>query len=324
MPKASVVVPVYNVEDYLEKCVSSVLGQTEGDFELLLVDDGSTDGSGELCDRLAREDPRIRVIHQENQGLGGARNTGIREAAGEWLLLVDSDDWIEPAILEKALEAALREEADMVMFAFRTVDEAGEELAVFREEVPKERALSLEERKDILLTAPCAWNKLYRTRLFRETGLTYPPRVWYEDIRTTLKLMARARRMVFLDDVGYNYLQRPGSIMKSGNVARNGEILDAFDDILPWFRQQGLFEKYRGELEYLAVYHVYLTASVRVILADRKNPLLPRFAGYIAQHFPGYRGNPYLARLGRKRRLLLALLQKRMYRAIALLFKLKG
>lgn len=324
MPKASVIVPVYNVEAYLEKCVQSILRQTEQDFELLLVDDGSTDSSGQLCEELAKQDSRVRVIHQENQGLGGARNTGIREAKGDWLLLVDSDDWIEPEILEKALEAGLREEADMVVFPFRSVDEEGRELAVFRENIPVGRAFALKERKDILLTAPVAWNKLYRTAFFRETGLAYPSRVWYEDIRTTPKLMALARRMVFLGDIGYNYLQRQGSIMNSGKVARNVEIIEAFDDILPWFREQGLFAEYRQELEYLAVFHAYLTASVRVILADRKSPLLARLAAYLQEQFPTWRKNAYLPRLGAKRRLLVSLLGIKWYWAVALLFKLKG
>ena len=324
MPKASVIVPVYNVEAYLEKCVQSILLQTEQDFELLLVDDGSTDSSGQLCEELAKQDSRIRVIHQENQGLGGARNTGIREAKGDWLLLVDSDDWIEPEILEKSLEAGLREEADMVVFPFRSVDEEGRELAVFRENIPVGRAFALKERKDILLTAPVAWNKLYRTAFFRETGLAYPSRVWYEDIRTTPKLMALARRMVFISDIGYNYLQRQGSIMNSGKVARNVEIIEAFDDILPWFREHGLFAEYRQELEYLAVFHAYLTASVRVILADRKSPLLARLAAYLQEQFPTWQKNAYLPRLGAKRRLLVSLLGIKWYWAVALLFKLKG
>ena len=324
MPKASVIVPVYKVEEYLEKCVQSILAQTERDFELILVDDGSPDRCGALCDSLAQTDPRVRVIHQENQGLGGARNTGIREARGDWLLLVDSDDWIEPKILEKAMEAGLREEADLVMFAFRTVDEQGRELGVFREDMPKERGIGLQEHKEALLTAPCAWNKLYRRSFFQGTGLAYPPRVWYEDLRTTPKLMAKAGRMVFLDGVGYNYLQRQGSIMKSANLERNREILDAFDDLLPWFRKEGLFEAYRRELEYLAVFHVYLTAGVRVALADRKSPLLRELAAYVEERFPGWRQNPYLPKLGGKRRLLVSLLQKKWYWAVSLLFKLKG
>ena len=324
MPKASVIVPVYKVEEYLEKCVQSILAQTERDFELILVDDGSPDRCGALCDSLAQTDSRIRVIHQENQGLGGARDTGIREARGDWLLLVDSDDWIEPKILEKAMEAGLREEADLVMFAFRTVDEQGRELGVFREDMPKERGITLQEHKEALLTAPCAWNKLYRRGFFQGTGLAYPPRVWYEDLRTSPKLMAKAGRMVFLDEVGYNYLQRQGSIMNSANLERNREILDAFDDLLPWFRKEGLFEAYRRELEYLAVFHVYLTAGVRVALADRKSPLLRELAAYVEERFPGWRQNPYLPKLGGKRRLLVSLLQKKWYWAVSLLFKLKG
>lgn len=325
MPKASVIVPVYNVEAYLEKCVQSILRQTEQDFELLLVDDGSTDSSGQLCEELAKKDSRIRVIHQENQGLGGARNTGIREAKGDWLLLVDSDDWIEPEILEKSLEAGLREEADMVVFPFRSVDEEGRELAVFRENVPLDRALSLKERKDVLLTAPVAWNKLYRTAFFRETGLAYPSRVWYEDIRTTPKLMALARRMVFISDIGYNYLQRQGSIMNSGKVARNVEIIEAFDDILPWFREHGLFAEYRQELEHLTVAHILLTSSVRVLRMDHKNPLLGKFRAYVEREFPTYRGNPYnKTHFTRNQKIALWLVERRWYGAAALAFRVKG
>ncbi len=325
MPKASVIVPVYNVEAYLEKCVQSILRQTERDFELLLVDDGSTDSSGQLCEELAKKDSRIRVIHQENQGLGGARNTGIREAKGDWLLLVDSDDWIEPEILEKSLEAGLREEADMVVFPFRSVDEEGRELAVFRENIPVGRAFALKERKDILLTAPVAWNKLYRTAFFRETGLAYPSRVWYEDIRTTPKLMALARRMVFLGDIGYNYLQRQGSIMNSGKVARNVEIIEAFDDILPWFREHGLFAEYRQELEHLTVAHILLTSSVRVLRMDHKNPLLRKFRAYVEREFPTYRGNPYnKTHFTRNQKIALWLVERRWYGAAALAFRVKG
>lgn len=324
MPKVSIVVPVYNVKDYLEKCVDSILRQTEREFELLLIDDGSTDGSGELCDTLAERDGRVRVIHQENRGLGGARNTGIEAARGTWLLLVDSDDWIEPEILEKALKAAERENADMVSFGFRSVDLQGKELGLFRDKLPKNRALSLADCKALLLSSPCAWNKLYKTSLFQRSGVRYPLRVWYEDIRTTLKLLLFAERVVSLDDIGYNYLQRPGSIIQNLNVERNVEILEAFDDIFTYFREQGLFEKYRDELCFLTLFHVYLTASVRVIRLDRRHALVPKFAAYLREHFPDYQQNPYRATLTRNQRLLLFLLEKKQYFLIALLFKLKG
>ena len=324
MPKATVVVPVYNVENYLETCVNSILAQTEPDFELLLVDDGSTDGSGKLCDTLKERDGRIQVIHQENQGLGGARNTGIQAAQGDWILLVDSDDWIEPEALEKTLEAGLREEADLVMFAYRSVDEEGNVLRVFTEDVPKERGFSLEEQPQALLASPSAWCRLYRRSLLEETGLRFPPRVWYEDVYVTPKLLAAARRLVFLDYVGYNYLSRTGSITKNQNAGRNREILLAFDNLLPYFRDQGLLERYRWELCYLTVHHVYLAASVRVLQIDRRNPLLGEFRDYLARWFPDWRQCSYLSRMSRAHRLLLTLLDKRLYGLAALLFRLKN
>ncbi len=319
MPKATVIVPVYNVEAYLEKCVDSILAQTEPDFELLLVDDGSTDNSGALCDKLAQKDSRIQVIHQKNQGLGGARNTGIKAASGDWVLLVDSDDWIEPELLEKTLEAGLREEADLVMFGFRSVDEQGNTLQTFVEDVPTDQGLTLKDHPDLLLTAPSAWR-----RLLVRTGILYPPRVWYEDIRTTPKLLAAADRVVFLSYVGYDYLSRTGSITKNQNADRNQEILWAFDDLLPYFQEQGLFERYRQELCYLTLFHAYLTASVRVLLIDRKHPLLGEFRDYLNKWFPDYRRCKYLPRLSRVHKLLLSLLEKRMYGLVALLFRLKG
>ena len=323
MPKATVIVPVYNVEAYLEKCVQSILAQTEPDFELLLVDDGSTDHSGALCDQLAQKDPRIQVIHQKNQGLGGARNTEIQAAAGDWVLLVDSDDWIEPELLEKTLEAGLREEADLVMFGFRSVDEQGNTLQTFVEDVPTDQGLTLKDHPDLLMTAPSAWRRLYRRELLSRTGILYPPRVWYEDIRTTPKLLAAASRVVFLSYVGYDYLSRTGSITKNQNADRNREILWAFDDLLPYFQDQGLFERYRQELCYLTLFHAYLTASVRVLLIDRKHPLLGEFRDYLNKWFPDYRRCKYLPRLNRLHRLLLSLLEKRMYGLVAALFRLK-
>lgn len=329
MPKASIVVPVYNVEDYIEKCVSSILAQTEPDFELLLIDDGSTDNSAALCDSLAKSDARIKVIHQKNQGLGGARNTGINTAQGDWLLLIDSDDWIEPETLEKALATANSTAADIVVFGFRSVDMQGSTLQNFADSLPKNTALTLKSHKEILFTAPSAANKLYKTSLFKNSDIRYPVKVWYEDIRTTPKLIASADSVAFSDFIGYNYLLRSGSIMNNINLRRNTEIIDALSDILAYFRKNSLFNEYRDELCYLTLYHAYLTASVRVIRAEKadkplaRKTLLPAFKNFLIQNFPNYRENKYLNRLSKSQRLLWWLLEKKMYSIIALLFNIK-
>lgn len=323
MPKTSIVVPVYNVENYVEKCVKSVLSQTDQDWELLLIDDGSTDKSGAICDELAKKDSRIRVIHQENRGLGGARNTGIEAASGDWLLFSDSDDWFEPDALSSAISAAESTGADMAVFAFRSVDEAGKELAIFRENLPVDRALSPSEHKELLLIAPSACNKLYRRELFVRTSLRYPHRVWYEDVRTTTKLIPSCKKIVYTDSVGYNYLQRSGSIMNNVNLERNREIIDAFDDVLTWYKDKGLFEEYYNELKHLTLMHVYLTASVRVLRSDRRHPLIGEFRRFIQQQFPDYRKDIYLSSLTRNQRIALRLLEQRMYTLLFLIFKLK-
>ena len=148
--------------------------------------------------------------------------------------------------------------------------------------------------------------------------------MWYEDVRTTPKLMTKARNMVFLDDVGYNYLQRKGSIMNSVNVERNREILEALEDVLGYFRQQGLSRRYHAELEHLAVAHVLLFASVRVLRMDRKNPLLGQFAAFVKERFPHYRENKYLYKLTRNQRLALKLVDHKLYGVVELLFRIKG
>ncbi len=324
LPNVSVIVPVYNVKEYLEKCVNSILAQTYSDHELLLIDDGSTDGSGALCDRLAEGKERIRVIHQENAGLGGARNTGIEAARGKWLLFVDSDDYLEPEILERSLAAAQKAEAQVVLFPLRSVDEAGNTLSELREPLPSGQALETAKCRELFLASPCACSKLYLASLFRDTGIRFPSRVWYEDIRTTLKLYLTAEKAVYLDEIGYDYLLREGSITNNRQADRNREILDAFEDILSYFREAGKFEEYEKELCYLTVFHVYLTACVRVLRIDRRHPLLSELREYLCREFPNWKENPYLPRLGKRRKLILWLLERKQYGLIALLFRLKG
>lgn len=324
MPKVTVIVPVYNVEAYVGKCVDSILVQSFSDFELILVDDGSSDGGGAICDTYAEKDARIRVIHQKNAGLGGARNTGIEAAAGEYILFVDSDDAIEPDTLEKTVGKSENLQADILAFSFRSVDENGNTLSVFKENLPKEKPLSPIRDKQVFLSSPSAWNKLYRRALFLSTGVRFPPRVWYEDVRTTFKLFLFAKSIVFTDDVLYNYLIRQGSIMQNSNVQRNVEIIEALEDILSYFKENGRYEEFQNELEFLCIDHILISASVRVIKIDKKSPLLQEFRDFLETNFPGFRENPYLHTLGRNRRIVYRLLMKKRYGLVGLIFAVKA
>ena len=323
MDRISVIVPVYNVENYLGKCVDSLLCQTVPPFEIILVDDGSTDSSGAMCDSYAREHPElVRVIHQENAGLGGARDTGIGAAEGNWLLFIDSDDYVAENAISRLTEA-IGLGSDIIIFGFTEIGEDGTVFSVENDGYPDGTVLDFSESPEVVFIKPNAWNKLYRRSLFTETGILFPSRVWYEDIRTTVKLSASAGKVAFITDPLYYYLRRSGSIMNNANIVRNAEIIDAFDDLLGWFREKGLFEKYYDALCYLTIYHVYIAASVRVIRIDKRSKLIGRFASYLRDNFPDYEKNPYLNRLGQNKTLIYKALQGRHYSAIRALFKIK-
>lgn len=320
----SVVIPVYNVKDYLPKCIDSVLAQDFEDYEIVLVDDGSTDGeSGAICDRYAEANAaRIRVIHKPNGGLGDARNVGMEAAQGEYVVFLDSDDYVGAGMLT-ALSAVIdRYHCDAVDFGLAVVtgDTVTKQLV---SDLPHERAFTLDEVPQLLLALPNACSRCWKRSLFLDTGIRYPSRVWYEDIRTTPKLFATAKSICAIPDVFYYYVEREGSIMRTPNVERNAEILEAFDDLLGWFRENGLFERYYNELSRLAVDHVLLAASVRVACIDPTSELLWQFSDYVNTQFPDWRGNPYLQQLPRRHRLLVPLLLKKHYGTVRALFRLK-
>lgn len=322
----SVVIPVYDVAEYLRGCIDSVLANDCSDCEIILVDDGSTDGiCPGICDEYAVRHPGlVRVIHQENRGLGGARNTGLEAARGDYLLFVDSDDTIDPHAMAKLSQAIGVSGADIVAFNLYSDDGAGGLSPIRANYFLAEQPFSLAERPEFLLSLPSAWSRAWKRELFMTTGIRYPSRVWYEDIRTSTKLFAAAGSIVTIDHHLYRYLQRPGSIMNSARLERNREILEAFDDILAWFDEQGLLERYRKELERLAVDHILLAATVRVARQDPKHPLLKEFSDYMERHFGDYQSNPYLSGLSGLHKLLLKLIRGRHYRLIQLLFRLKG
>ena len=317
----SVIVPVYNVEDYLETCVASVLAQSCPDYELILVDDGSTDKSAALCDRFAAQ-YGCRVIHQENGGLGAARNTGIAAAAGDYLFFLDSDDYISPDTLQGLSEEMDRVSADIYTFGFVTSD-GTRDIAPFVDHLPYHQSLTLSTCPELLLALPNAWCRVVRRTLFLSSKIRFPSRVWYEDIRTTPKLSALAGSIDVLPNTWYHYVQRDGSITRNSNLDRNHEIIDAFEDLLGWYRANGLFDQYAPQLERLCIDHLYLAASVRVLRINPKHPLLREFREYLQKNFPNYRNSPLLETLPRSKHLAYTLLEGKHYRLLKLLFSLK-
>lgn len=303
MPKLSVIIPVYNVENYLGKCLDSVIYPELNDYEILIVNDGSTDSSPEICREYAEKYPQlIKVITTENGGLGAARDVGIDAARGTYILFLDSDDYLSPNALPEMYEY-LEKDFDILFFDIRSVNEEGRLLRYYNG-CAIEGEFTLEAFPELLFEMPSAWNKIYRRTLFTDNKIYYPGRVWYEDMYVTFALYTLSDKMLSMHKPWHNYLQRAGSITNNKNTQRNLEIIPAVNSMLDAFRKAGLYEKYSSQLEFAAFHHEVITSIARVNLADRKSDVQNRLFEDYKSKFPDYLKNPYVKNMSIKYRLI--------------------
>lgn len=230
MPKISVIVPVYKVEPYLRKCIDSILGQTFRDFELILVDDGSPDRCGEICDAYAEKHDNVIVIHQENGGLSAARNSGIdwtfANSDSQWLAFVDSDDWLHPDYLSTLLEEAKKNDADLVVCDFVRVNDSEENIEKdhqFSELVTSDKDAIFRYLYANWRIRP-AWNKLYRKTLFEE--LRFRVGKIHEDDFFIHHVLLASKKTAIIEAVLYFYRIRGNSIMATPSPK---SLLDGFE-----------------------------------------------------------------------------------------------
>ena len=215
-PLISIIVPVYNVKEFLVECIESLIAQTYENLEIIIVDDGSTDGSSELCDKLKYKDKRIVVIHQKNGGLSAARNSGLKIAEGEYVAFVDSDDSANPSFIKVLFRAAKTHNSDIVVCGYD-------------DNFPKEKTLTGKEATINLLLAQenidiLAWNKLYKKALFTDNHIKYPTGKIHEDNLTTYKLYSKSNKVSFISESLYNYRKRKGSITNKDKKELHLEI----------------------------------------------------------------------------------------------------
>lgn len=326
MPLVSVIVPIYNVQKYIEKCVQSIQAQTYRELDIILVDDGSPDRCSEICDSYAKADCRIQVIHKQNGGLSDARNAGIAQAKGEYLLFVDGDDYIGEDLVEKTTLCAQKTRADIVVFDIAELEEDTGRVDWVSMNLERDKVLSVKNNPQLLLTTPCAWNKLYRKSFWEAQKLYFPVGRNYEDLSTIPKLLLKSSRVVCLDSKPlYYYILREGSIMRSYDFGKSFQQRKAaLEDIINYFKEQGQFAYFQKELEYLVFQHGYFVPSKEIVLAEPGSIYLKKFREYVFELFPQADKNSYITSLmSRKDRLLLWLLNVRMYKAMRLLSALR-
>lgn len=244
-PLISVIVPVYRVEEYLERCVKSILSQTYKNLEVILVDDGSPDQCPAICDACAEKDARVKVIHQENKGLSGARNAGIDAASGEYLAFVDSDDYVSPHFIEELYQLLQDTGCAIGQCRFSyvkgdgLVEEGDSAFCIYRGESLMEQLYGPEEKATCFVVA---WNKLYWAELFKETGIRYPEGRIHEDEATTYRLFHEAKKLAFLDWALYGYYTENGGSITSVFSAKRLQWLTAHEERIAFFKKNG-YEK---------------------------------------------------------------------------------
>lgn len=246
--KISVVVPIYNVEKYLDKCVESIVGQTYRNLEIILVDDGSTDCSGIMCDTWAEKDNRICVIHKENGGLSDARNKGIDIATGKWIGFVDSDDYIDATMFEKLYYACVDNNCHISSCGFKRVFDKGR----FGDEwtTKEDMLLNRDEMMEYLYLAAVgwgAWNKLYDITLFDD--IRYPYGKTREDEFTTYKIFCKTEKLYYIHECLYFYYQRENSITGIAFSIKNLDSLEALEQAMQYHEENDNENYYQRALQ---------------------------------------------------------------------------
>ncbi|MEE1008487.1 MAG: glycosyltransferase [Agathobacter sp.] len=219
MKKVSIIIPVYNVEKYLKRCLDSVCNQAYENLEILIVNDGSKDGSLKICNEYANKYSNIKLLNQENQGLSESRNNGLKAATGEYVMFVDSDDWLCDGAVNEMVNFMEENQCDVVSSAWNVVYEKGKVRCGINEKMVIDSQKALAMLIDDIELKNYAWAKLYKKELF--DGINYPKGQKFEDINTTYKIFLRADKVGITDFVTYNYFQRLDGISKSKEAENN-------------------------------------------------------------------------------------------------------
>lgn len=265
MAEVSIIVPVYQVENYIRQCIDSILAQTFTDFELILVDDGSKDGSGQICDEYAWMDERVKVIHQENGGLSDARNKGMDHMTGNYFMFVDSDDYIEPNMVECLYKSILEKKVDLVVCNYlyffendRKKDFAtnGKAEVLSGAEIFYNRK---NERNYGIWTIAC--NKLYKSDIFGKVRFPYGK--YHEDEFWANDIYQMDIKVAVIPECLYDYRQRDNSIMGKKSIARNLDIIEALQERIHIYLKK---EKYANQAYKVFIFSLeYLEESKRLI-----------------------------------------------------------
>ena len=289
MPKVSIIVPFYNVEGYIEKCLDTLVNQTLKDIEIILVNDGSTDRSIEIVNKFLRRYPeKLVYLEKENGGLSDARNYAIPYTKGEYIAFLDSDDYVEKYMYEEMYNMAKKENSDMVEcnFYWEYPDKQKEDIGTIYHG----------KNEMIVKIRVVAWNKLIKREILEKSEVRFPKGYRYEDTEFTYKLIPYIEKVSFLKKPCIHYVQREGSISNSQNE-RTKEIFDVLEHVIEYYKEKDIYEKYQEELEYIYVRYAFCSSLLRIVKIKDDNlqeKLLNLTWDNVNTKFPNWKKNEIL------------------------------
>ena len=286
--KVSVIVPVYKVEQYISKCLDSLVNQTLEDMEIIVVNDGSPDNREKIIKDYAKKYKNIKYLKKENGGLSSARNFGLKHATGEYIGFVDSDDYVDKRMYQMMYEKALEASADLVVCDLNYVYEDKEEKAYSNIKTDTTDIKSIMNN-----IYPAAWNKLYKKELF-DNEVYFKEGVWYEDVEFIYRLLPYVNKIGVVHEHFYKYIQRENSIIRTIDK-RLYNYIDNWNGILEFYKKRDLYISYEKELEYSYVRYLYATFIKQACKYDYENYLkaVDEAIKNVKNSFPKYRKNKY-------------------------------
>jgi len=288
MNKVSVIVPVYNVYEYLEKCLDSLVNQTLKDIEIIVVNDGSPDNSQEIIDKYTKKYKNIKSYIKENGGLSDARNYGIKKATGEYIAFLDSDDYVTTDMYEKMYQKAKSGNFDTVVCDLNYIYDDKIIKAYSNIETDTTNI-----KKAMLNIYPAAWNKIFKRKLF-DYGIEFKKGVWFEDVEFIYRLLPHIKSIGVVHEHFNQYVQREGSITNTVNT-KIYHYIDNWNGIIEYYKKEKIYEKYKLELEYCYVRYLYATFIKQASLYNYNDYLdaVNKAIFNVKKVFPNYRKNKY-------------------------------
>lgn len=309
MDKVSIIVPIYNVEKYLSRCVDSLISQTYQNVEIILVDDCSTDKGAEIAAEYAQKDPkRIRFVqHEKNGGLSCARNSGIAASSGEWITFVDSDDWVSQDFVKTLYDTAVTDNADIVMSDFYYAFDTGKTY-----EVSTCGSLTTESdhKKKVALADPCSTTRLYRKTIFTENNLTFPEDIKRsEDIATIIPVLTYTDKISLVNKPMYYYFQRTTSLSNQNGKNADVSFFPKTIDRMNQLAKSG----FETELQFKAISELMYGMVSIMLRSGRKKKDLVKHVDKFNEKYTAWQSNPYIKELPFGKRVFIGFAAKKQY-----------